>query len=242
MSGYQIVQQHDDFLLLYKHPGVSVHRDESEHGLLDSLREQYGSGLHLVHRLDKATSGLLLIARHPAAAQAFGELWRQRRVDKRYLAIAPGQPRKKQGWVVGDMAKGRAGGWKLLHSQQQPAVTYFHSYGLGNGLRLYLLRPYTGRTHQLRVALKSVGAAILGDGLYGGAAGDRVYLHAWALRFPWRGQALAFVCPPLHGDAFFDAASQEVIATLAAGWPDGQEADWPAPKPGWLSRSAVDDE
>jgi tRNA pseudouridine32 synthase/23S rRNA pseudouridine746 synthase len=118
------------------------------------------------------------------------------------------------------MEKSRRGGWKLLHSRVNPAVTWFDSVSLAPGLRLYLLRPYTGRTHQLRVALKSLGAPILGDALYGPAQhdSDRGYLHAALLSFALDGQRWTYTCLPSHGQWFTAPDSQaQMAALLAAG-------------------------
>jgi len=125
------------------------------------------------------------------------------------------KPAKKQGWVRGDMEKGRGGAWRLLPSQANPAVTYFQSASLAPGLRVFFLKPLTGRTHQLRVALKSLGAPILGDALYQGSDADRTYLHAYALSFELDGETLRFYCPPTIGAAF-------LLPELAAALPDIQ--------------------
>jgi tRNA pseudouridine32 synthase/23S rRNA pseudouridine746 synthase len=123
-------------------------------------------------------------------------------VEKYYLALSDAKPAKKQGLIRGDMEKGRGGAWKLCQSQLNPAVTQFFSHSLAPGRRLFLLRPRTGKTHQLRVAMKSLGAPILGDALYGGSAADRTYLHAYALALTLDGEALRFVCPPAQGSEF----------------------------------------
>jgi tRNA pseudouridine32 synthase/23S rRNA pseudouridine746 synthase len=65
--------------------------------------------------------------------------------------------------------------------------------------RLYLVEPKTGKTHQIRVALKSLGCAILGDKRYKGADADRCYLHAFSLSFSWQGQVMKFQCEPIEG-------------------------------------------
>jgi len=86
----------------------------------------------------------------------------------------------------------RNGSWKLLRSVENPAVTQFFSFGLTPGLRLYLLKPHTGKTHQLRVALKSLGVPLLGDTRYGADKSDRAYLHAWQLAFELDGKSYQF--------------------------------------------------
>ena len=218
---FEVLAVTERWVLIDKHPDVSFHREDADIGLLDALRAATGlPALYPVHRLDAITSGLLLFARHPATAAALGRAWQAGEVGKLYLAIAPGKPSKKQGWVKGDMEKSRRGGWKLLHSRVNPAVTWFDSVSLAPGLRLYLLRPYTGRTHQLRVALKSLGAPILGDALYGPAQhdSDRGYLHAALLSFALDGQRWTYTCLPSRGQWFAQPDSQtQMAALLAAG-------------------------
>jgi len=132
--------------------------------------------LHALHRLDTGTSGLVLFATSSHTAGLLAKAFRERRVHKYYFALSGRTPKKKQGSVTGDMARGRSASWKLmphggaLGPPKDPAVTRFWSMALPEvqpGLRLYLLKPETGRTHQLRVAMQSLGASILGDELYG---------------------------------------------------------------------------
>uniref|UniRef100_A0A7S1J2B8 Pseudouridine synthase RsuA/RluA-like domain-containing protein n=1 Tax=Eutreptiella gymnastica TaxID=73025 RepID=A0A7S1J2B8_9EUGL len=117
----------------------------------------------------------------------------ERRVHKYSCALVVRNPKKKMGTVTGDMAKGRRGSWKLLRSTSSPtpAVTTFVSLPLGTEdggppLRLLVLKPKTGKTHQIRVAMKSLGAPVLGDLRYGAAleVEERLYLHACAIRMP----------------------------------------------------------
>lgn len=223
---YSIVAEHPDFLVLDKSAGVPVHREADQPGLMDVLRDQYGEGLHLVHRLDQMTSGLLLIARHAAAARRFGELFQSREIQKIYFGLTDRKPKRKQGWIVGDMEKGRDGNWRLLPTTQQPAVTFFFSYGLGNGTRLLIMRPLTGKTHQLRVAMKSEGAPLLGDPRYSTSqtVADRGYLHATALRFYWQGQLQQFYSPPFTGSNRNDPSLQQKNQELGDVW----QLPWPS--------------
>ena len=112
-----------------------------------------------MHRLDAITSGLLLFARDPATAAALGRAWQAGEVGKLYLAIAPGKPSKKQ--RLGEGRYGKIPPRRLEAAAQprprpSPGLT---ASAWPPGLRLYLLRPFTGRTHQLRVALKKPGRA-----------------------------------------------------------------------------------
>ncbi|WP_293762263.1 TIGR01621 family pseudouridine synthase [uncultured Aquitalea sp.] len=223
---FTLVHTDPRFYLLDKHPGVSFHREDGEAGLVDAARAQLGdAAVWPVHRLDRITSGLILLARSAEVARELGEALAGREVEKYYLALSERKPQKKQGLIRGDMLKGRGGAWRLLPSLEQPAVTQFFSYSLRPGLRLFLLRPRTGRTHQLRVAMKSQSAPILGDVLYGGEAADRGYLHAYALRFTLGEEAFAFVCPPSIGQAFqLPELALLLGGELAAPW----QLPWPA--------------
>lgn len=222
---YVPIFDHADFAVFDKPAGVSVH-SESGPGFVATLARQLPhTPWHLVHRLDKATSGLLILAKCPAAAAGFGAMFGQHAVCKYYLAIARGVPSKKQGLICGDMERTRNGQWKLCRSQRNPAITQFFSSGLGAGRRLFLLRPHTGRTHQLRVALKSLGTPILGDERYAAAEdrADRMYLHAYALDFEWAGERVQMVLPPAHGEHFAGIGS--VLDDM--GWSQPWALPWP---------------
>jgi tRNA pseudouridine32 synthase/23S rRNA pseudouridine746 synthase len=206
---YRIVEEHPAFVVIYKHPGVSFHSETGEPGLFETLRQREGyPELYPVHRLDKITSGLLVMARTADANRALIEQFATRQAEKYYLAISDRKPRKKQGMIRGDMAPARRGSWKLCATTENPAITQFFSSALTAGRRLFVVRPRTGKTHQIRVALKSLGAPILGDALYGDAltsrAQDRVYLHAWCLGFTLGDQAYRFEALPEEGEAFMD--------------------------------------
>lgn len=207
-----LVHNHRDWLLVNKPAGISMQKEQDDPSSLSLLqlalialqeRDPSATRLWPVHRLDKATSGLVVFAKSAAAAAQFGLLFNQHLIEKHYLAIAFGKPKKKQGWVKGDMEKGRNGSWLLLRSLNNPAISQFHSCAIDVespvAKRLYLIKPKTGKTHQIRVALKSIGCPILGDVRYKGAPADRCYLHAWRLNFMWNDERFSFQQPPLQG-------------------------------------------
>ncbi|ENC9557033.1 TIGR01621 family pseudouridine synthase [Aeromonas hydrophila] len=217
---YRILAQHKDFMVINKGPGLGMHDETDEAGLLhpglvSRVKADTGLLLYPVHRLDKMTSGLVLLARTTEANRALSMAFAAREVRKQYLALSDRKPKKKQGWVKGDMQKGRGGSWMLARSQDNPAISWFDSVSVREGLRLYRIKPQTGKTHQIRVALKSVGAPILGDERYGGTAADRGYLHAWRLAFTLAGEAFDFVCPPDEGTLFVLPELHAAIAGLA---------------------------
>lgn len=166
-------------------------------------------------RLDKVTSGIMLLARSRDTAQKLSIDFAEGRVSKCYIALSDRKPKKKQGTIRGDMTKGRRGSWKLLHTTDNPAVTKFTSFGVPDirpGLRVFVVRPLTGRTHQIRVALKSVGSPISGDRLYADKTAaeqeDRAYLHAAAITFALENQTFHLVCQPNVGAHFLHVAFQ----------------------------------
>ncbi|MBE2894100.1 TIGR01621 family pseudouridine synthase [Spirabiliibacterium falconis] len=215
-TSFHIVYQHHDFLVLNKPSALSVHKDNQEYGLLEQLAQATGyKKLWLVHRLDKATSGLLILAKSAQSAATFQQLFAQKAITKHYIALAQGKPKKKQGLIVGDMQKARNGSWRLSLERNNPAITRFYSVSVAPHLRLYHLLPKTGKTHQLRVAMKSLGVPILGDERYGGECADRTYLHAYCLQFEYNGQKIEVRCNPTCGQWFSNTQVQQAIADLA---------------------------
>ncbi|AFU97577.2 TIGR01621 family pseudouridine synthase [Simiduia agarivorans] len=228
-ASFSLLTTDPDFFLIHKAPGVNFHTEGDVPGVVTQAEAFLGESLWPVHRLDKMTSGLLLLARSASAAGEFGRLFEQRAMEKYYLAIGRGKPNKKQGLIAGDMSKARRRGWKLLHAKANPALTQFFSAACGEGHRLFVLKPHTGKTHQLRVALNSLGCPVAGDDIYDAAhasAYDRGYLHAWQLQFTWRGQPRLFTCAPCAGERFAGPAFEQALAGFAS----PETLPWPALK------------
>jgi tRNA pseudouridine32 synthase/23S rRNA pseudouridine746 synthase len=221
----KLVFDHADFLVLDKPSGISFH-SEFEPGVVALAEAQFGLKLYAVHRLDKGTSGLLLLAKSSEAAAKLSELFQNQQIQKFYLALTDQKPKKKQGWVKGDMVQARRSAWKLTSTLANPAVSYFVSaFYAVEGRRAFLVKPFTGKTHQVRVALKSVSAAILGDELYQGSAADRLCLHAYALYFSCGATQLKLVLPPSDGADFLAEPLQQY---LNQNWADPALLDWPS--------------
>lgn len=218
-----IIGQTADFVVLNKPAGLSFHSEDGP-GLVVLAEQQLGEKLYAVHRLDKITSGLIMLARSSAAAAELTRQFSNRQIEKFYLALSCHKPLKKQGWVKGAMQPARRGAWRLTTEQQQAAITYFVSQGYQDlPFRAFLLRPFTGKTHQLRVALKSQGAPIIGDTLYGAEMADRVYLHAYVLALQYAGVSYHFSVLPDSGEQF--------AALLAQGFPEPWQRPWLYPWP-----------
>lgn len=214
--------QNRDFVVIDKPAGLNVHSEDSA-GLVVLLKQQLAvEELYPVHRLDKMTSGLMLFALNKPTAQAFQRLFEAHEVQKFYLAISDQKPKKKQGLIKGDMLPARRGCWKLGKSMENPAITRFISTSIQPGERLFLLKPITGKTHQIRVALKSLSAPICGDGRYANAEAakqeDRGYLHAYAVEFELYGAAYQFVCAPTQGRRFLTSECQVILTAWQTPW------------------------
>lgn len=211
----EILFENSQFILFNKPSGLSFHSEDGE-GFVVKAEKQTGLKLYSVHRLDKMTSGLLLLAKSSADANKLTKLFEERRIQKFYLAISVRKPKKKQGWIKGDMGAARRGSYKLLDTTLNQAVTQFVSTALRTHERFFLIKPHTGKTHQIRVALKSLGSPIAGDIRYAAveeaSKEDRGYLHAYALSFTLDEEVFTFVCAPKNGERFLsDECTQQLL-------------------------------
>ncbi|MFY9142850.1 TIGR01621 family pseudouridine synthase [Sulfuricurvum sp.] len=213
--------ENDSFLLAIKPAGVNFHSEE-EAGFVVQVSQQVGIPLFPVHRLDKMTSGLVILAKNSETAAVFGKMFENREVEKYYLAISMRKPKKKMGWVKADMGSARRGDYKLLPTMDNPAITQFVSCALRTHERGFLIKPHTGKTHQIRVALKSLGSPIAGDERYAQAdearKEERGYLHAYALRFRLGDEEFSFVSPPDEGERFVSVECQTQLTTWSKPW------------------------
>ncbi|MEE4244049.1 MAG: pseudouridine synthase [Kangiellaceae bacterium] len=211
-QSFSIIQETNDWLAVNKPDGIGMHTETGadgkvELGVVQLLKQQLNLDyLAPVHRLDKVTSGCLLLAKNPKSAACLANQFSARQVDKVYLAITQGKPKKKQGTIKGDMLPARNGNWKLAKSVDDPAITQFKSIGFKDGLRLAVVKIITGKTHQIRVALKSNGTPVWGDTRYGdkqiNLVADRCYLHCWQLCFDDQEQRQFIKCWPEQGELF----------------------------------------
>ncbi|MBL4908824.1 MAG: TIGR01621 family pseudouridine synthase [Alteromonadaceae bacterium] len=222
---FALIDQQDNFIVINKIAGVNFHdEDELGQGLFNQVKTQLNlNELYPVHRLDKMTSGIVIMAKNLATAQQFQQLFSEHQIEKYYLALSDKKPKKKQGLIKGDMTKSRRGSYKLLHSQKKPAITQFFSYSMGDGQRLYLLKPHSGKTHQIRVALNSIGAPILGDNRYSGNKAERGYLHAYAIKFTLAEQQYSYLCLPTEGSLFLSEKGVSTLTAISSPW----QLNWP---------------
>lgn len=225
-----ILYQDDALLAVNKPAGLPVHRSKligpADAFLIDLLREQVGGHLHLAHRLDRATSGVLLVARSAAVAAALGEQFMGRQVHKQYLAVVRGWPEPAEGLIDYPLPGSReTGPRREAQTRYQRLATVEVPIALGRyeqqRYALVLAEPESGRFRQIRKHLAHIHHPVIGDCQHGRSDHNRLYkqhfgchrmlLHAWRLRFahPLNGQPMTLQAP-------LDAASQAVLERF--GW------------------------
>lgn len=208
-------------LIIDKPSGVAVHAGNrtADHlgRYLDSLRFGLPHSPELAHRLDRDTSGCLVLGRHRKALRRLGALFAAGSVEKIYWAVVVGAPTEESGIIDRPLKKiGAAWNWRVkVEADGQPSVTEWRVLGRGGRLSWLECRPRTGRTHQIRVHLASIGCPIAGDGLYGKGTADLVadslLLHARRVSVP-----LYPAKPPIIATAPVPAHMRDALA--ACGW------------------------
>ncbi|MCC6640411.1 MAG: RluA family pseudouridine synthase [Deltaproteobacteria bacterium] len=192
-----------------------------------ALRSLTGcSSLSAVHRLDRETSGVVLLAKTREAAAALGRAFEEGRIAKRYLAVVSPPPVKTEWQVrgfigrVADPERFRFG----LRSEPAPGFRESHSrfavIATGGDRASVVCQPLSGRTHQLRVHLAAGGAPIAGDALYGGCPGDRTLLHAAELRVTAGGEEIVLSAPIPPDLGSLAGALEDVEAHARIRWTD----------------------
>lgn len=215
MTLLRCLYQHPDFVVLHKPADIPFHTEDNtsssdlnaiDEGMVSQAKNfMKTDDLYPVHRLDRMTSGLMLFARNKASCSQLSQLFQDKQIEKYYLALSAQKPKKKQGAVIGDMAKSRSGNYMLTRGNTNPAITRFFANKLTEDLGgswLFILKPETGKTHQIRVALKSLGSPILGDKRYSGNSAARGYLHAYKIRFNYQGVSYHISDPTFSGPEF----------------------------------------
>ena len=192
-----VIARGRDWVMLNKPPGLATQGgtkiDQHLDRLLDGLADDDGNRPKLVHRLDKDTSGVLMVARSARAAGHFSKAFAGRTARKVYWAIISGVPSLDQGLVDAPLSKQPGTGGEKMHVDEANGQSARTRYRLidraGNRAAWVELQPLTGRTHQLRAHMAAIGHPIVGDAKYGGAAAfltggvsRKMHLHARRLK------------------------------------------------------------
>ena len=193
----QIIYEDDSLIVIFKPAGLLVEQH--------AIDRAVGQRTILVHRLDKETSGLVLLAKDQSTATCLETMFRERAIQKEYLAIVDGELERPFGVLSWPLKMKK----RLVHevywgvdSSGKEAVTEFVRLVIGKAATLVLLKPKTGRTHQLRVHMAHLGHPIIGDYQYAdrfrcSVRPQRCLLHAWKLTLvhPVDGQIRTWVAP-----------------------------------------------
>jgi len=154
----------------------------------------------IVHRLDKETSGCLVVAKTEPVQRALSAMFADRAVEKTYLAMVEGKPRHPHGAIDAKIGRHPVHRQKMAIAERgRDAFTAYRVLGSEGSLALIECKPRTGRTHQIRVHLKHLGHPVAGDPVYGRRGKfERHLLHAWKLAFvhPGTGKRMEFTAPP----------------------------------------------
>ena len=210
----QVVFENEDLIVVNKPAGMVVHPAAGHatgtlvHAALAHAPDMHGIGGEqrpgVVHRLDKDTSGLILLAKNDAAHRWLQDQFRLRKVEKVYLALVDGRPPTPSGRIeapVGRDSKQRKQMAIVSSGKGRPAVSEYHILESFVHYTLLEVKPVTGRTHQIRLHLAFIGCPVVGDTIYGHRRAslplDRHFLHAWrlAIRLPGEGKPRTFEAP-----------------------------------------------
>ena len=205
----EILYQDAAVIAINKPAGLVVHAGAgAESGTLVNRLVHHFTGLSqvggdlrpgIVHRLDKGTSGVLLVARNDAAHRALAAQFAGRTVEKTYLALVHGKVRNEQGRVTAPIARDPVRRIRMTAklATGRSALTEYRVLRRFEKFTYLEIRIGTGRTHQIRVHLSSIGHPVAGDKLYGAPPAEKIFLHAWRIVFasPATGQRVAVEAP-----------------------------------------------
>ena len=200
IADWELIFLDDSLLVVYKPAGllsVPGRGADKQDCLSVRVNKEFPDAL-VVHRLDMATSGLIIFARGIEMQRCLSQMFRERKIEKRYEAVVAGQLDP----LIGEVNLPIIADWpnrplqKVDLEQGKPSFTRYSLLRTVADMSYVDLEPVTGRSHQLRVHMAAIGHPILGDALYGGREGERLLLHAKLLSFihPLSGEPVKLMC------------------------------------------------
>jgi len=215
-----IVYEDSLLVILNKPPGMATQPDKTgDESLLGLAEAHFRQPMHLVNRLDRPVSGLILMAKTPIAMTAMTRQWQERTVEKEYLAAVSPPPPQEEGRVIHFIKKQAVSNKSIALNEEEPGteraelayqvLSHTERYHF---LRLQLI---SGRHHQIRAQLAAIGCYVKGDVKYGARRSnpDRsIHLHAWRLAFehPGSGEWMTWEVPPPATDGLWAAFLKQV--------------------------------
>lgn len=217
----EVMFENENIIVINKQAGIQVHPsfNEKKNTLTNALVARYpeiaevhdesdGAELRpgVVHRLDKDTSGVMVIARNSETFEKLKELFKNRNIEKQYLAIAKGKFKDKEGVIEKPIARSTSYKKQVIARNNtktiiREATTYYKILEERGDYNLVEVFPKTGRMHQIRIHLSSIGHPVIGDNIYGSKKGSdekfasRQLLHAHKLKFELNGEKYEFISP-----------------------------------------------
>ena len=241
-----VIYEDSELIALNKPHGIAVQGGTGTSSHIDGMLPALGEGCRLVHRLDRDTSGVLIIAKNLSAAKSLGNAFQSRKADKIYWGITNGVPKPSSGEIKGYVAKGRLDnrfgnkheGKEIMEAVHHGAKgakyskTLYHTAAkAGQRLAWVVMKPLTGRTHQLRLHMQLLGVPIAGDPKYmtdrplPGGIENSLHLHARSITLPIIGKESLYIEAPLpsHMNDAFETLDFEKINPVVD-WDDLSDA------------------
>ena len=196
-----IIYQNENFIILDKWTGISTQGGSKIKISIDHIIKNISPDYNLVHRLDRETSGLLIIAKNPTSTKLFGKMFKEHLIEKIYIATCQGKPKNLESevnLVIQD---------KKNHNKKFDSVTRYKIIQSNNKLSNIIFFPKTGRTHQIRIVAKHIGAPIIGDTKYNKNNKykfEKLKLNAHILKFNFNSTEYKFISEiPNHFKDFY---------------------------------------
>lgn len=196
-----IIYQDKDIVVINKPAGIVMHpAGRHKSGTLANALKHKFNNFYLVHRLDKNTSGVVIVARNEKVKQFLSKLFEERKVIKKYIALLAGIIKPKKAFIDLPIKRGSSGKFEV-QAGGRSAKSFWQVKKYIKKLSLVEVLPKTGRTHQIRVHFKALGYPVVGDEMYGKAIKElnRHFLHAYSLEFvDWLGKKRYYKAPLSH--------------------------------------------